>query len=81
MAETRAAQAELQIDCALALVERAQGLLGEAQQALCRLERMIPQWKALGHLNDRVTRAWFSVRAKANRLRRQGRLLVDHVPD
>lgn len=75
--EERAARAELQIDRALALVEQAQRLLGEAQQALCRVQGMVPEWKALGCLYDCVTRTWFRIRAKANRLRRRGGLLLD----
>src|SRR5438034_604348 len=67
--ETRTAQAQRQIDRALDLVEQAQRLLGEAQQALCRVQGMIPEWTMLGRVHDRVTRAWFGVAAKARRLR------------
>jgi len=45
--ETRRAQARIQIGHALDLIEQAQRLLGQAQQALCPVEGMIPEWRAL----------------------------------
>ena len=77
--ETRRAQAYIQISHALDLVEQAQGLLGQAQQALCRVEGMIPEWNTLGNLYDRLRSPSTRVRIKTDRLRTLGGPLVDRV--
>ena len=73
----RQATAEIRVQMALNSIQEAQRLVEQATQALSRVDGMIPEWKRLGSLYDRLHRTWYAVSAGANRLRRRGQLQVD----
>ncbi len=77
----RQAAAEARVEVALASIQEAQKRIDQAAQALCSMSGMVPEWRKLGALHDRVKRAWYAVRGKADRLSLKGRLLLDHEPD
>jgi hypothetical protein len=68
------------VSAALDLIEHAQRLLDRAAQELCDVGGMAPEWRRIGAVHGAVTRAWYAVRGKADRLALTGRLLLDHEP-
>ena len=70
----RRAAAEIHVQVALDSIQEAQRLTAQASQALSRVEEMIPEWRSVGDVSDRLTQTWYAVSASANRLRRKGRL-------
>jgi hypothetical protein len=71
------AATELHIQRALDSMQEAYELVGQAIQALSRVERMIPRRTGLVSVSDQLTQTWFAVRATANRLRRKGQPRVN----
>lgn len=70
----RQAAAEVRVHEALDSIQEAQRLIEQAAHALSSLDGMIPEWRNVGSISDRLTQAWYAVSAGANRLRRNGRL-------
>jgi hypothetical protein len=77
---SREAAAAARVKAALDLIQEAQGLLGQAAAALCPVVGMVPEWRKVGALYDRVHAAWYQVEGKATSLRLSGRLRLDHEP-
>jgi hypothetical protein len=73
----REAAAGARIAAALQHIEEAQRLLDEATQALCSVRGMVLEWRKVGTLTDHAHGAWYAVKRKADRLRHQGRLVLD----
>ena len=80
LAERRAA-GEVRVEAALAAVLEAQRLIETAAEALLGVEGMAAESRKLGALGDRVARALGLVKEKRARLRSEGSLLLDHLPD
>lgn len=74
----RQAAAEIRVQLALNSIQEAQRLIEQATQALSGVEGMIPEWRRVGFLSDRLRQTWYAVSAGANRLRRKGRLESRH---
>jgi len=72
----RQAPAEIRVQLALDSIQEAQRLVEHATQTLSRVDGMIPESKNLGSLSDRLTQAWYAVRAGVNRLRRKRHLAL-----
>jgi hypothetical protein len=78
--DRRVAAAKECVAVALDSIEEAQRFIDLAGQALCGVRGLAPEWRKVGALYDRVKRTWYTVRDKAGRLSRQGRLILDHHP-
>jgi hypothetical protein len=76
----RAAAAQVRVRVALASIQEAQSLLGQAAQAVCSVNGLAAEWRRVGKLYGQVKRAWYSIDGKAAGLRFQGRLVLDHEP-
>jgi hypothetical protein len=72
--------AQERVRAALDHLQEAQALVDRAGQELCDVIGLCPEWTRLGTLYDQVKRNWWAVSTKAQRLSRQGRLLLDHEP-
>lgn len=72
--------AQERVRAALAHLQEAQSLVDRAGQELCSVVGLCPEWTRLGKLYDQVKRHWWAVSTKAERLRLNGRLLLDHEP-
>jgi hypothetical protein len=79
--EERKAAAEGRVEVALASIQEAQRLIERATQALSAVNGLAAEWRKLGTLHDQAKRAWYAVTGKADSLRLQGRLTLDHAPD
>ena len=72
--------AEIRVRVALRSIEDAQRLLDQACQALSSVGEMLMEWEKVGKACDRVKVSWHAVQRKAERLDRQGRLVLDQEP-
>ena len=77
----RTAAAEARVLVAVGSLREAQRLLEEAAQALAAMSGMGAEGRRLNTLHERVTRAIYDVRGRADSLAPKGRLLLDHEPD
>jgi hypothetical protein len=77
----RKAAAEERVKAALAAIEEAQGLIGQAVQALCPVNGLCPVYMKVSRLYDQVNRAWYVVRDRAAAVKGRGKLTLDHDPD
>lgn len=78
---SRKASAEARVMVAVGSLREAQRLLEEAAQALSAVSGLAREWKRLETLHERVTRAFYDVRGRADSLALKDRLILDHEPD
>ena len=62
-------------------IEDAQRLVDTATQALSAVTGIACEYARVVELHDETRRAWYVVKDKAERLQRNGWLLLDHDPD
>jgi hypothetical protein len=72
---------EARVAAALAAIQEAQGLIGQATRGLCSVNGMVAEWRRLGKLYEQVRRTWYAVETKRDRLRLRGGPTLDHEPD
>ena len=78
---SRQASAEARVMVAVGSLREARHLLEEAALALEAVSGMRAEWRRLDTLHERVTRAFYDVRGRADTLAIKDRLLLDHEPD
>jgi hypothetical protein len=74
----RRAVAEIRVQMALDSIQEARRLIEQAAQALAGVTGMIPACQRVGSIFDWLTQTWYSVSARANRLRCKGHLEARH---
>jgi hypothetical protein len=71
------AEARRRVRLALAKIEEAQGLIGDACATLSTLRHAAPEWRATGALYDKIKAHWYRVRDGLEFSKKASRIALD----